>query len=81
MPDTNGIVVATGVQNRGRLGWVGTGLMQEQALGPGLLPCPATRLNNLTVGFQGQEYYRQPLDLNRCAGELETVLSSAHACV
>ena len=36
--------------------------MQEQALGVGFLPCPTTRLNYLTVRFQGRADCRQPPD-------------------
>ena len=49
------------------LGWVGLGWdrasYRSRPPGLGILPCPTTRLNCLTVRFQGRSDYRQPPDL------------------
>ena len=45
------------------LGWVGLAAScRSRPSGVGFLPCPTTRLNNLTVRFQGRADYRQPPD-------------------
>ena len=47
----------------GGLGWVGLAAScRSRPSGVGFLPCPTTRLNNLTVRFQGRADYRQPPD-------------------
>ena len=47
----------------GGLGWVGLAAWcRSRPSGVGVLPCPTTRLNNLTVRFQGRADYRQPPD-------------------
>ena len=45
------------------LGWVGLAAScRNRPSGVGFLPCPTTRLNYLTVRFQGRADYRQPPD-------------------
>ena len=47
----------------GGLGWVGLAAScRSRPSGVGVLPCPTTRLNCLTVRFQGRADYRQPPD-------------------
>ena len=47
----------------GGLGWVGLAAScRSRPSGVGFLPCPTTRLNNLTVRCQGRADYRQPPD-------------------
>ena len=47
----------------GGLGWVGLAAWcRSRPSGVSVLPCPTTRLNNLTVRFQGRAGYRQPPD-------------------
>ena len=47
----------------GGLCWVGLAAScRSRPSGVGFLPCPTTRLNNLTVRFQGRADYRQPPD-------------------
>ena len=47
----------------GGLGGVGLAAWcRSRHSGVGVLPCPTTRLNNLTVRFQGRADYRQPPD-------------------
>ena len=47
----------------GGLGWVGlAALCRSRPSGVGFLPCPTTRLNYLTVRFQGRADCRQPPD-------------------
>ena len=46
------------------LGWVGLAAScRSRPSGVGVLPCPTTRLNYLTVRVQGRAGYRQPPDL------------------
>ena len=52
-----------GVNGGVGLGWVGLAAScRSRPSGVGFLPCPTTRLNNLTVRFQGRADYRQPPD-------------------
>ena len=47
----------------GGLGWVGLAAScRSRPSGVGFLPCPTTRLNYLTVRFQGRADCRQPPD-------------------
>ena len=51
------------MRGQGGLGWVGLAAScGSRPSGVGFLPCPTTRLNYLTVRFQGRADYRQPLD-------------------
>ena len=52
-----------GAGGGGGLGWVGLAAScRSRPSGVGFLACPTTRLNYLTVRFQGRADYRQPPD-------------------
>ena len=54
---------------KGGLGWVGLAAScRSRPSGVGFLPCPTTRLNYLTVRFQGRAGYRQPPDPTEAHG-------------
>ena len=57
------------------LGWVGLAAScRSKPSGAGFLSCLATRLNNLTVRFQGRADYRQPPDPSKRMWAEDTVI-------